>query len=184
MELRPCSDSLLMQQIQQGNQQAFIALVHKYQHPLYNFFWFMNCSPTESEDLVQEVFLRLFRCCANYRPKAKFSTFLYTIARRAWIDHLRKDQRHRHRKLEQANDIADPNEYQLALENKIDVQNALGQLSEKLRSVLVLAIYQQLKYQEIAEVLAIPVGTVKSRMYLALRQLQEIFSERNIEQTV
>ena len=176
MGFKQLSDFELMDEIREGNQQAFTALVRKYQQSLYCFFWFMGVSAVESEDLVQEVFLRLFAYRHQYQPKAKLKTFLYILARRIWIDRLRKARRHEENSLPV--EISDPADYCLDLERQIDVQNALGKLSEKLRSVVVMTMYQDLKYKEIAEVLNIPEGTVKSRMHLALRQLKEILSDQ------
>lgn len=174
MDLSEASDFELMQAVAGGSQPAFVVLVHRYQQVLFKFFWHMGTSQTASEDLVQEVFLRIFAYRRRYRPTAKFTTFLYSIARCVWADQMRK--RPLLRKISE--DIADPKDYVADVEREMDVRDALPKLPEKLRTALVMSLYQCLKYQEIAEILDIPVGTVKSRIFHAIRQLREILSER------
>ena len=163
-----------------GEPSAFTALVARYQDQLLNFFCRMGAY-TDAEDLVQETFVRLFNYRDRYRPTAKFTTFLYTIARHAWLDMLRKTRRREtladELKEEEASTEYDGGMRQAFL--SMDVQEALQQLPDKLRSVVILNLYQGLRYEEIATVLDIPEGTVKSRMFNALNQLKEIFQDEN-----
>lgn len=156
-----------------GNEEAFGELIHRHQNPLLNFFRRLGATTETAEDLVQDTFLRLYQWRTRYEPKAKFRTFLYMLARHAWADHLRK--RMRRPKLNGAQDLDQaphPRGGSEASDRRMDIQGALGKLSEKLRSVVVLNVYQGLAYREIAEALDIPEGTVKSRMFLALRELR------------
>ena len=171
------ADVVLMLQVAKGDHSAFEALVKRHQKPLLNFFVRMGAY-SDSEDLVQDTFVRLYRYRERYQPTAKFTTFLYVLAHRVWADLGRKTQR-RDRlsaslqtEVETCSQTADASPMPV-----MDVEAALDKLSDKLRDVIVLNIYQGLRYQEIADVLNIPLGTVKSRINLAITALREIFHE-------
>ena len=176
-------DAALMMQVAKGDQAAFETLVKKHQKPLLNFFTRMGVS-TECEDLVQNTFIRLYRFRERYQPTAKFTTFLYVMAHRVWADLGRKTQRRErlHAELQTHANTHSQSVGGSTLPTH-DVEAALDQLSEKLRDVIVLNIYQGLRYQEIAEVLNIPLGTVKSRINLAITALREIFHEAENQQS-
>jgi len=125
--------------------------------------------------LVQETFLRLFKYRRRYEPSAKFTTWLYRLARSALVDRIRRKTREFSDRGRFGEDAADPLDFSRIVERKMDCQAALNTLSEKLKSVVVLNIYQGFTYREIAEILDIPTGTVKSRMFFALRKLKERF---------
>lgn len=171
MELQKTDDIDLMALVGRGRKEAFVELVRRYQRPLLNFFRKMGADTSAAEDLVQETFLRLFNYRDRYEPKAKFTTFLYTLARHTRVDHLRKMQRSP-RTEGNLESVEKPAARAVNTNEKLDLRTALGGLSEKLRSVVVMSVYQGLKYQEIGEILEIPVGTVKSRMHLAVRELK------------
>jgi RNA polymerase sigma-70 factor, ECF subfamily len=160
-----------MQRVSTGDDASFQVLVERHQQKLLNFFVRMDVH-TDVEDLVQETFVRLYRNRVNYRPRAKFTTYLYTIARSVRIDRIRKDQR----KVKLL--VAYEEDQQLEASNaprsdrQIIVREAVQALPDKLRSCLVLSVYQGLKYHEISEVLDIPEGTVKSRMHQAMKELK------------
>lgn len=171
------SDAERMVQVAAGSREAFAELVRRHQNSLLNFFIRMGAY-SDAEDLVQETFVRLFRARAGYRPKARFTTFLYVLARHAWADHGRRSWRRDRLEtgLESEAAIVD-REPAAGAANRLDVQAALDQLSPKLKEVLVLNVYQGLRYQEIADVLDIPLGTVKSRINLALQELRKHLHE-------
>ncbi len=167
-------DAALMLEVAGDSEAAFTSLVRKYQHTLVNFFARMGVSE-DCEDLVQETFVRLYRARRQYRPTARFTTYLYTLARNVWADRGRKIVRFERlsaglqNEAEIHGDVASA-----ATGESLDLEAALDQLSPKLREVIVLNIYQGLRYQDIADVLGIPLGTVKSRINLALAALREI----------
>lgn len=167
------SDAELMVRTGLGDRGAFAELVRRYQRPLLNFFRRVGARMDEAEDLVQETFLRVYAYRERYRPSGKFSSFLYVLARHAWADFARKGARGPKADMEALAGSAVPGGHSRT-DARLDVQEALGSLSEKLRMVLVLSIYQGLKQEEIAEALGIPVGTVKSRMHLALKRMKEL----------
>lgn len=154
----------------QGDRSAFEALVRRHQRRLLNYFIRSGVS-TDAEDLVQQTFLRLYRYRNRYSARAKFTTFLYLLARQVWIDELRR--RTRRRRLSDSL-AAEPDNAPPAVTPALadDLQQALAGLSERLRAVVTLGVLQELAYPEIAKILKIPVGTVKSRMFNALRELR------------
>jgi len=168
-------DHVLMGKTRAGDHDAFAVLIRRHQSPLLNFFRRLGAN-NESEDLVQDVFLRLYRYRDRYRHKAKFTTFLYTLARHVWADRWRKLQRImriEERARQEMTTQCDGNIGRTR--DALDTQQALEQLPDKLRIVLVMSICQGLRYGEIGEVLGIPEGTVKSRVFLALKMLKEIY---------
>ncbi|MBN2711743.1 MAG: sigma-70 family RNA polymerase sigma factor [Planctomycetes bacterium] len=163
-----------MLRVARGDREAFGELIDRHQNALLNFFRRMGASTHEGEDLAQETFLRLYSWRERYEPKAKFTTFFYTLARHVWADHLRKEMRSpKTSGGELSTEMPHPESGSGAAELNLDIKAALAKISEKLRSVIVLNVYHGLQYKEIAEVLDIPEGTVKSRMFLGLRELRK-----------
>ena len=170
-------DHALMAEVRVGSEGAFRKLVERHQRPLLNYFARMGAE-NHGDDLVQETFLRLWNYRKKYKPAAKFTTFLYTLARHALLDHVRKRNRFRlfaDRYREEMPDSTDGGMGRMR--RGIDVEEALRTLTPKLRETLVLAAMQGFFYEEIAEVLSVPVGTVKSRVFNALTALKETFDE-------
>ncbi len=174
----PDPDAELMAQVAAGLETAFTELVHRHQNHLLNFFMRMGVY-NDAEDLVQETFVRLYRCRDRYRPTARFTTFMYVLARHVWADRGRKLGRIERLGASLKVDAGiDAQTRPVRAEAGLDVQAALAKLSPKLREVVVLNVYQGLRYQEIADVLEIPLGTVKSRLNLALTALRESFDAK------
>ena len=170
-------DFALMAQVRDDCEDAFRRLVERHQRPLLNFFARMGAS-THGEDLAQETFVRLWNYRHKYKPAAKFTTFLYTLARHAWLDFVRRQIRFRLFSDRYQKEIPAFTDGGLGkLRRQLDIQAALERLTPKLREVLVLAVHQGLSYEEIAAILSIPVGTVKSRVSNALSTLQEMFHD-------
>lgn len=157
--------------------EALLAEARKYEKNLLNFFWRQGVSPSDGEDLVQETYLRLWRQRHVYRPTAKLSTYLFLLARHVRIDALRRQACRERREESWARErpqTAPP----AAVGAREDVRWALARLSEAHRDVIELGVFQDMPYADVAEVLGIPVGTVKSRMHHALKELKEMFNER------
>ena len=147
----------------------------KFEKNLLNFFWRQGVSSSEGEDLVQETYLRLWKYRRDYKPSAKLSTFLFLLARQVRIDALRRQNRRAGREEKWGKDqptVQGPGD-----SVREDVRWAVAQLSDPLRETVELGVFQDLPYAEVAEILGIPVGTVKSRMSNALKKLKEIFDE-------
>ena len=178
-----------MARIQRGDEQAFQLLWSRYAHRLNNFFFQMCFDRVASDDYVQETFLRVWRARATYRPIGKVSTWLYQIAKHYWFNEREKMKRRPFHSVAGGDDaqaqlanVAEPGSETApeavaeAGETRQAIENAVSSLSEKLRVVFVLARYRSLPYAEIAEIVDIPVGTVKSRMSLAEKQLRQSLS--------
>lgn len=162
----------LMSQVKAGNHEAFAELVQRYQQSLLNFFCRMGAHREEAEDLTQETFLRLYAYHPRYHPSARFNTFLFTLARHVWADNVRKLKKWSRIGREPSLWPETDDKAAARVEARMDIQTALDSLPEKLRVVVVMSIYEGLRYQDIAEILDIPVGTVKSRVFIALKQLR------------
>ncbi len=169
-------DAQCMARVAAGDHRAFEEIVIRHQKMLLNFFARMGAQ-SECEDLVQNTFIQLYQYRDRYQATAKFTTFLHVLAYRVWADLGRKKMRREKlavflRVAAETTETASEEP-----ESGMDVQAALDKLSPKLREVVVLHFYQGLPYQEIADVLKIPLGTVKSRLNLAINALREIFHE-------
>lgn len=162
-----------MARVRDGDLAAFEALVQRHQRPLMNFFVRLGVT-MDVEDLAQETFVRLYRYRSRYRPSAKFTTYLYLLARQVRIDFLRKMNRRAALHEKAAKETPRQVEPAAAARGaRIDAATALGMLSEAMREVVVLSVLQGLSHGEISEILGIPVGTVKSRLSIALHRLRE-----------
>jgi len=174
-----------MARIQADDVEAFELLYARYSRPLVNFFYQMCFDRTASEDYLQETFLRVWRARASYRPIGKLSTWLFQIAKHYWFNEREKQKRRPFHKVAGGDDaqaqwgnVADdsgevsPDAVASASETEVAIEQAVAGLSDKLRAVFVLARYRGMPYAEISEILAIPVGTVKSRMSLAEQRLR------------
>jgi len=170
----------------QDDQQAFAQLVKRWERPIQSLCARMTGDIHRGQDLAQEAFSRLFTQRKGYEPAGRFSTYLWRIALNLCYSELRKVNRRRETALLDGADGSDseervaetptPDRSLLEQERAADVRQALLQLAEPYRAVVLLRHYEGLKFREIGEVLEIPEGTVKSRMCEALTQLNEILS--------
>jgi RNA polymerase sigma-70 factor (ECF subfamily) len=190
LRARDQADVLVMERIRDGDQEAVILLVERFQHELVGFFYHLSWDQLVAEELAQDVFVNVYRSRSRYQATAKVRTYLYRIAHNLWIDYLRRQRRHLSLDAElgeqsmrlinvlKAPDAIDDQER--AGRDRIirqRVQEALGNLPEGQREVFVLANNHGMKYQDIAAVLAIPEGTVKSRMHNAVRAMRSELSD-------
>lgn len=163
----------------QGDLEAFCGIVRRNQQILLNFFLRLGAKQDRAEDLTQDTFLRLYQWREKYKASARFSTFLFTLARHVWIDSGRKERRTLELHDEGAAEaLVDHRNDPAETGRRLDVQEALERLSEKLRVVVVMNIYGGMNYKEIGAALEIPEGTVKSRMWQAMRELRELLEDK------
>lgn len=155
---------------------AFSKLVQKHEKAILNFFA-RNGVYRDVEDLAQQTFLKLYRARHGYKPTAKFTTFLYLIARQILVDSIRATQRRATLHEKAGAEIETVEDAPPMRGEGQDAQKALAVLSPELRETVVLVIMQGLPYQEAADILGIPVGTVKSRIHSALAQMRAALSE-------
>jgi RNA polymerase sigma-70 factor (ECF subfamily) len=176
------SDEQLMLLFQGGDENAYIELVNRYKDKLINFIFNYLGDLESSEDVVQETMIKLYQKKHYYKEIAKFSTWLYTIAKNLANTELRKRKQRKTTLLSQfskddktyelpSNDPEPGQEIQTDIVNKI-IRNAVDQLSEKFKIVIVLRDIQGLSYEDISEIINVPIGTVKSRINRARLQLQ------------
>lgn len=172
--VEPLPDELLLVRTGEGDEAAFTELVERWKNPLLNFFFRSVHSVETAEDLTQRTFLRIFRAASRYEPRAKFSTYLFQVARRLLINEYRKGQR---RPL----DFADPADLP-AVDSDASTQRvseieeafalAVNDLPENQRSAILLLIQQELSYEEIADVLETTVSSVKTWIFRARQHLR------------
>lgn len=184
------SDEELMLAYGEGDVRAFEVLLRRHERPVFNYIYRSVGRKDVAEELLQDVFLRVIRNASNYQQSAKFTTWLYTIARNICIDRARK-KGGKDLSLDQPigeddkgtflDQVADSSS-QLATDHDRNVfrqrlEDALKKLPEEQREVFVMREISDLKFREIAEILEIPVPTVKSRMRYALEALRGHLSE-------
>jgi RNA polymerase sigma-70 factor (ECF subfamily) len=173
-----------------GDPAPFEAFVAAEGRTFLGFFRRLGASASEAEDLAQEVFLKLFRHADTYTPSGRFEAFAFRIARNAWIDRARRRAARPRLVTGDAGEGAGdglldserapgPGPEALAArhEEAGRVRRALARLSDAHRMVFELGVVQELPYAEVARLLEVPEGTVKSRMFHAVRRLRELLAE-------
>jgi RNA polymerase sigma-70 factor (ECF subfamily) len=191
--LTTCSDEELLLRFCRGESETFSALVRRYERELYGYLRRYLGDANLAEDVFQNTFLQLYVKSGQYEPGRPVRPWLYTIATHQAIDALRRNGRHQAVSLERTKEEGGEGDVQGLMdslesrgigpaetatdrEQRERVRASVDQLPEFLRQVLILAYYQGLKYREIADILDIPVGTVKSRLHAALVKLQETWA--------
>lgn len=170
------NEILLISRARGGDRDAFGALVEQYRDNVYRLAYRMCGNAYDADEAAQEAFVAAWRALPNFRGDAKFSTWLYRLTTNAAIDVMRREKRHQTvgdgEMMELADDADSPQETVERTEQQEAVQKALATLSEEYREVLLLRYMEELDYAEIAEVLQLPSGTVKSRINRAKAALK------------
>lgn len=191
------SDEAVFERFQDGDASAYRTLIERYHDDLLRFLTRLVGDRAAAEDLFQETFLQIHQSAHTFDTERRFRPWLFTIAANKGRDHLRKRMRQRTVELSAPLrgsdgaasfvdllevDVPSPDAAMDAVERDQLVQTALSRLQPALREVLLLAYFQRLSYQQIAEDLGIPLGTVKSRMHAAVaafaRAWQAVTRER------
>lgn len=161
---------------QAGDQAAFAELFHRYKDLVYKTAYLMLGNAGEAEDVLQEVFLHVHKSLSTFEPsKGAFTTWLHRIT----VNHCLNRRRKHYLptiSLSQASSASlaeRSSSFQTRLEDTEMIEQALSRLSERLRVVIILRYYWELSYAEMAQILDIPVGTVKSRLNLALKTMHK-----------
>ena len=187
--LEQLSDEALMEAFQRGETRAFEHLLRRHKRPVYNFIHRQVGNEATAEDLLQEVFLRVIRGATSYKREAKFTTWVYTIARNICVDQARRAKHRRAASLDQPLRGGDGEQkgtmgdrvpgtnpavdrQVIGKELKGRIQQAIAKLNEEQREVFLLREYQNLPFKEIADIVGCPENTVKSRMRYALEKLR------------
>ena len=185
--MRPLEETELIRLAAQGDQDAFAQLLELHQNKVYGLTLRLTGSPEDAMELTQETFFNAWRGLPNFHFESKFSTWLYRLATNATIDFLRREKRRKSLTVTSLSAEDDPQRLldipdrrftpQDELERKefqAAVRRGLGQLSDEHRQVLVLRELNGLSYAEIAQVLGIEEGTVKSRISRARLALRKV----------
>lgn len=187
-EYRSYTDEQLINEFKEGNNKAFDEIVYRYKDRLVNFLFRYTGNKDDSEDLAQDAFIKLYRSKHLYQEIAKFSTWFYTIA-----INIAKTFKKKRGKLSTlsisdydqdsekdfdlpANTI-EPDEYANAVIENYYIQKAINSLDDTYREAIVLRDIQDLDYEEIAEILKVPIGTVKSRINRGREKLKVLLKD-------
>ena len=185
-------DELLSRRAQRGDADAFEQLLLEHQKNVYNLCYRMAGNPDDAMDLSQETFLRAWRCLDQYQFASAFSTWLYRLCSNICIDFLRR--RRRQQTVPLTFEDADGEEQTYAVpdaqplpEEQVELKltretlaAAMAQLLPEHRAVLQLRVVNEMSYEQIADVLDIQIGTVKSRLSRARNQLKKILERGNL----
>ena len=169
------SDEQLMQEFQQGSTKAFEEFFARFRNPIHGFFRRRLNHAGRAEELAQETFLIILRGVERYEARAKFRTYIFGIAIKQLWSERRKD-------LREAKMSAEPFEEGVEKDpaTSLWIRAALFQLDSEHREVLMLREYEQLSYDDISEILSIPLNTVRSRLSRARTELRALLDEQYV----
>lgn len=187
-------EELLLGYRDRGDRGAFDELVHRYERELFGYLRHYLGDADMAEDVFQQTFLQVHLKCSQFDSDRKVRPWLYTVATHQAIDLQRRNHRHRMVSLDRSvggksgddeNGLIDllggselePSDEAESAEMRDQVRAAVDSLPEQTKQVVVLVYFQGLKYREAAEILSIPVGTIKSRLHAAIRKLSETLSQ-------
>jgi RNA polymerase sigma-70 factor (ECF subfamily) len=185
-------DHRLIEGLRAAEESAYEELIQRFQTPVYNLAWRLLNDPADASDVVQEVFLKIFRNVGNFRGDSTLRTWVYRIAvneshnRRRWlfrhrrgetgIDETFEDSETRERPLMDEGET--PFDFTMNREAQILLEEALEAINPVFRAALVLREMEELSYEEIASVLEVSIGTVKSRILRGREALRRYLANR------
>ena len=182
------SDEILIKKFQEGDVGAYNQLVFRFKDRLLNFIYRFVNDLDLAEDLVQDTLLKLYTHKDSYREIAKFSTWLYTIAANLARTELRKKKRRKtfsvtelsrdDREFIIASSDVDPSEDLSSQNFEKSVQQALAELPDDFKTIIILRDIQELSYDEISKIVDVPLGTVKSRINRGRVKLQQLLKKK------
>ena len=181
-------DVAWMARIAKGDDQAFRLLVEKHQGAVIGTVAKMTNGSADTEDIAQQVFLRIWKSAKRYQPTAKFTTFLFTVTRNLVFNETSKKSRRKESSIEEQEDdwrrsvaysdeTSQPDQKLAQSEMKEVVDIAIARLPEKQRLAVILRRYEQMPYEEMATVLELSVPAVKSQLFRARNSLREMLSD-------
>jgi RNA polymerase sigma-70 factor (ECF subfamily) len=188
----PRADDVLVEELRRGVEEAYETLIERFQQPVYNLVYRLMDDPSESPDVVQEVFLKVFRNIGSFKGNSTLKTWIYRIALNEAYNHRRWFTRHKRQEigLESNEDenlsyqdvLPDPGRSAFDIASDIEMRSlveiALGELNPAFRAAVVLRDIEDLSYEEIAEVLQVSLGTVKSRILRGREALKKVLTGR------
>ncbi len=182
-------DRKLMLELKAGNRGAFNRLVDKYSKPIINYIYRFTASREDAEDLTQDVFIKVYNAAASYTPSAKFTTWIYRIASNISIDYIRKRKHEKNgssldekidtgegamEKQEEDAKIIPSDKIAENRETQEEINTALQALPENQRAAIILKVYEDSTYAEIAQVLGVSVPSVESLIFRARTFLKKV----------
>lgn len=172
-------DILLIRRAKGGDTEAFTQLVHNYKHYVWQIALGALGDEMEAEDVTQEAFVRAFFSLSSLREEKTFPSWIATVTTRLAIDAVRRKSRHIMTRTDEL-DVVDASTTRGFddVENRMVLLDLMQKLTIDERTVLVLRELQSLSYQEISEILRIPVGTVRSRLHNARQSLKRIIANQ------
>jgi RNA polymerase sigma-70 factor (ECF subfamily) len=187
MPVPPDPDAVLMLRVKRGDRVAFTELVEKYKQPVMNLVYRTLHDEAEAEDLAQNVFLQVYKSAKRYESRAKFSTWLFTIARNLCLNEIRRRSRHPADSLEESHaehedqprqqfedkSSVPPPEKLLHGELAQKIEEALAGLPENQRTAILLCRQDELSYEEIAKILGCSLSATKSLIHRGRETLKE-----------
>jgi RNA polymerase sigma-70 factor (ECF subfamily) len=189
-------EALVLNYLETRNPAHFEVLMRRYERELFTFLRRFLGNAQHAEDVFQGTFLSVHLRIEQFERGKRFRPWLYAIASNKAIDFMRRNKRHQMTSLDHGSKPGDgdesivqrlsssdecPDELAMRNETGARVRQAIGQLNEPTQELIQLAFYQGMKYADIAEILQIPLGTVKSRVFTAVRKLNEIWMRMNDE---
>ncbi|MBI5419430.1 MAG: sigma-70 family RNA polymerase sigma factor [Deltaproteobacteria bacterium] len=181
-------DSKIARKVQRGDRQAFEALLVKFERPVFSFIYHFFQDRALSEDLTQETFLRAYRFIDSFRPKERFSTWLFSIAKNICIDELRRLRKGRTVDIEAVDpDILvsdgrrgdDPQLASILAQQGEILRQVLTRLPEKYRTSIILFYFNELSYEEIAAVMRISLSNTKILLFRGKRMLLDLYRDES-----
>jgi len=167
-----------------GNPDAFATLVERYDRAVYHLAYRTLHDVEEARDATQEAFFRAFRSLRTFKPEAKFSTWIFAITYHACCDRLGRRKHYSGDELpERADSAPGPEQRVIALDEASRLRAAIDALPEKYRTVVTLFHLQGRQYEEIATVLGLPMGTVKTHLFRAKEQLRRLLGEMEVTES-
>ncbi|MFH5181505.1 RNA polymerase sigma factor [Paenibacillus sp. TAB 01] len=177
------TDEQLIDQIRQGDDEAYRLLIERHKHYIYTLVYRMTQHRETAEDLTQEIFIKLYRSLIYFRGESKFTTWLYRLAANVVTDYHRAQKRRPHQTLVDklkgwfSSREEEPEAVAIQKEEQHTVQRLLSELPDKYRLILYLYHYKQLSYQEISEVTELPLKTIETRLYRGKALLKQKWQE-------
>lgn len=164
-----------------GNPEAFSLLVERYDRAVYHLAYRTLHNVEEARDATQEAFFKAYRSLRTFKPGAKFSTWIFAIAYHACCDRLARNKRYSNEEMpDKADPAPGPEREAIALDEARRLRAAIDSLPEKYRTVITLYHLQGKQYEEIADVLGLPLGTVKTHLFRAKEQLRKLLSAAEV----
>ncbi len=179
-------DSRLARKVQKGDRQAFEVLLGRYERPIFSFIFHFFRDRALCEDLTQETFLRAFRFIGSFRPREKFSSWLYSIAKNLCIDEMRRRQKGTTVDIDSVEPEAlvsdspatsNPLVASVMVQQGEILRKAVSRLPEKYRTSIILFYFNELSYEEISEVMGISLSNTKILLFRGKKMLLDLYRE-------